>query len=47
MKEYLQDLQRLLDFCIYQIYEKKNTDFDAEFYLDYISKKLKDLSDNQ
>ena len=47
MKEQIRDLQRLLDFCIYQKYDKKDNDFDIVFYLEYISKKLKDLSLNQ
>lgn len=46
-KTNIRELQRLLDFCIYELYEKKDKNFDWKFYLEYISKKLKDLSLNK
>ena len=42
----LQDLQQLLSFCIYEMYEKENRDFDCKYYLEYIRDKLWVLSTN-
>lgn len=47
LKTHIEDLQRLLEFCIYEIYEKKNSDFDAKYYLNYISKRLEFLISNK
>lgn len=46
MKEDLQNLQKLLDRCIYETYEETNSDFDTKRYLEYISMRLKTLSNN-
>lgn len=43
----LENMKKLLDFCIYQLYEKKNQDFDWEFYLEFISDRLEKIIDNQ
>lgn len=42
----IEDLQKLLSFCIYEMYEKENRDFDCKYYLEYIRDKLGDLSVN-
>ena len=44
MKEKLQDLSRLLDRIIYEMYEKKETSIDYKAYLKDIQKKLDELS---
>lgn len=43
----LEDINKLLEFCIYELYEKQNKDFDWKFYLEYIQKKLQYLITNQ
>ena len=43
----LEDLHKLLSFCIYEMYEKQNKDFDWKFYLEYIRDRLNDLIHNQ
>lgn len=42
----LQDLQKLLSFCIYEMYEKENKDFDCRYYLEYIRDKLGALAND-
>lgn len=42
----LEDLQKLLAFCIYEMYEKETKDFDYKYYLDFIRDKLGDLIHN-
>ena len=42
----IEDLQNLLSFCIYEMYEKENKDFDCKYYLEYIRDKLWALSTN-
>ena len=47
MKIALQDLQKLLSFCIYEMYEKWDKDFDCKYYLEYIRDRIGDLIHNQ
>lgn len=42
----IEDLQKLLSFCIYEMYEKENRDFDCKYYLEYIRDNLGILSTN-
>ena len=44
MKEKLQDLSRLLDRIIYEMYEKKETSIDYKAYLKDIQRKLDEIS---
>lgn len=43
----LENMQRLLEFCLYEAYEKENKDFDLKRYLDFINDRLKILSSNE
>lgn len=46
MEYVLQDIHKLLSFCIYEMYEKQDKDFDWKFYLEYIRDSLNDLIRN-
>ena len=45
-KTALEDLQKLLSFCLYEMYEKEDKDFDCKYYLEYIRDRLGALSNN-
>lgn len=42
----LEDLQKLLAFCISEMSEKETKDFDYKYYLDFIRDRLGDLIHN-
>ena len=44
MKEKIQDIARLLERIIYEMYEKKETSIDYKVYLKYIQRKLDEIS---
>lgn len=44
MKEKIQDLSKLLERIIYEMYEKKETNIDYKAYLKDIQRKLDELS---
>lgn len=39
----LSDLQKLLSFCIYEMYEKGDKDFDCKYYLEFIRDEINGL----